>query len=237
MFSAVQVTGRTRRWFLISEIPERDKMKKPIHRLLLPALLLSCSSLAFAGPVTTYTINFEGVPGYTLLTNQYANGVYASDPVTFFNALELNTGDGNPTGYPPHSGTGEITDAGYGTDAADSIVLTFSEGMSTVSGWYTDPYGVVVTAYDSHGNVISTVDGAAVYGADDEFQIFATSGSDPIASITIGDAQDNIFSETVDDISFTTASTTPVIPEPGSFVLLGTGLLSMAGALRRKFAR
>jgi hypothetical protein len=201
-------------------------MKKPMHRLALPVFLLSCSSLAFAGPVTTYVDNFEGIAGYTVLSNQYADA-------TFVNALELQASDLDEAGYPPHSGTGEITDDGSGdaNDFGDAIVVDFSAGMSTVSGWYTDPYGVVVTAYDAGGNVISTFNGAAVYNADLQFQVFDTSGLDPIASISIEDAGQNWFSTTVDDLSYTTT------PEPGSFVLLGTGLLGLAGALRRKFVR
>lgn len=222
MFSAVQVTGRTTRWFLISEIPERDKMKKPIHRLLLPALLLSCSSLAFAGPVTT--INFEQYSEYTQITNQYAG-----EGVTFTNALQLVAPNYDYFDFPPTSGNGVITN-----DPGDPITATFSVPVNSVSGFYADPYGVVVTAYNAANGVLGTFDGAGIIGADNEFTI---SSSSDIAYITISDLYGIPDDETVDDLSYSFTSTTPVIPEPGSFVLLGTGLLSMAGALRRKFAR
>ncbi|MGD0630133.1 MAG: hypothetical protein ABR987_12305, partial [Terracidiphilus sp.] len=151
-------------------------MKRPIYRLLLLVLLLSGSSLAFAG---TTTINFEQYAEYTLITNQYT----AADGVTFSNALQLVAPDYDYFDYPPHSGNGVITDAGDYPDAYDSIGVSFSQGMISVSGWYTDPYGVIVTAYDSSNNVITTFDGAPVYQADSSFLVTGTY-ADPIASIT-----------------------------------------------------
>jgi hypothetical protein len=221
MLYAVQVTGQTRRWFLVAEIPERDKMKKPIHRLLLPALLLSCSSLAFAGPVTT--INFEQYSEYTQITTQYAG-----EGATFTNALQLVAPGYDYFDFPPTSGSGVITN-----DPGDPITVAFSVPVNSVSGFYADPYGVVVTAYSSTNAVLDTFNGAGIIGADDAFSV--TSSGD-IAYITISDLYGIPDDETVDDLSYS-GSTNPVIPEPGSFVLLGTGLLSMAGAVRRKFAR
>ena len=221
MFSAVQVTGQTTRWFLFFETPERDKMKKPIHRLLLPALLLSCSSLAFAGPVTT--INFEQYSEYTQITNQYA-----SEGATFTNSLQLVAPGYDYFDFPPTSGSGVITN-----DPNDPIGVAFSVAVNSVSGFYADPYGVIVTAYSATNTVLDTFNGAGIIGADNEFTVSSTSD---IAYITISDFYGIPDDETVDDLSFS-GSPAPVIPEPGSFVLLGTGLLSMAGALRRKFAR
>jgi hypothetical protein len=198
-------------------------MKKPMHRLLLLVLLLSCSSLAFAGP-TTYSINFEQLGAYTQVTSQYS-----ADDVTFTNAMQVTEPDFNYFEFPPHSGAGAITD-----DPGNPITLSFATGVASVSGWYADPYGVVITAYDASDNVLDVIDGTGVDGSDLSFYLTAAFNSDPITSVTISDdgyGANGPDGEIVDDLTITAT------PEPGSFLLLGTGLLGLAGALRRKFAR
>jgi hypothetical protein len=85
-----------------------------------------------------------------------------------------------------------------------------------------------VTAYDEYGNLLATVVGGATNQSNAEFII--PSSISGIAYIDIS-ANLGADSETVDDLSYT------VIPEPSSFMLLGTGLLGLAGSLRRKFVR
>jgi hypothetical protein len=57
-------------------------MKKPIHRLVFGALLLSCSPLAFAGAVTTTTFNFNPngttITDGTQITNQFAGAIFTN---------------------------------------------------------------------------------------------------------------------------------------------------------------
>jgi hypothetical protein len=192
-------------------------MKKHLKMLLSLAGLLAFSSLAHALP-TTYTIDFEQYSEFTQITNQYS-----ADYVTFQNALQLVAPGYDNFDYPPTSGSGVITN-----DPNDPIELDFSGTVEGVTGYYADPYGVIVTAYNSSGGILDIFDGAGVVGSDLEFQVTSDSA---IAYITIGDVNGSPDSETVDDISYT------VTPEPESFLLLGTGLLGLAGMMRRKLAR
>ncbi|MGA9566014.1 MAG: PEP-CTERM sorting domain-containing protein [Candidatus Korobacteraceae bacterium] len=179
-----------------------------MKKLLLLVCLLSLSSLAMAN--ATYTINFEQYSAYTQITNQYA-----AQDATFDNALQLVVPFYNYFDYPPHSGSGVITN-----DPNDPITITFSTPMQSVSFWYAAPDGIVATG--SNGAV---VDGAGVDGSN--LQIVMPGY---VSWITIS-ANDGADSETVDDVSYTVA------PEPGSLALLGSGVLGMAGLLRRKLVR
>jgi hypothetical protein len=186
-----------------------------MKRILLLLVLASASPLAFAD---TYTINFEQYPEYTQITNQYA-----ADGVTFTNALQLVAPFYDSSDYPPHSGSGVITN-----DPNDPIMAAFYPDVTDVSGWYTDGDGVTVTAYDDLDNVLATFNGAPVIGADSEFVLDNLANA---SSITISDVGGNPDFLTVDDLTFTQ------VPEPGSLLLLGTGVLGLVGTMRRKLRR
>ena len=192
-----------------------------MKKLLLLAAVVSLSSFTFASVVT---IDFEQYPAYTQITNQYA----ASDGAVFTNALQLVVPFYDYFDYPPHSGSGVITN-----DPADPIQVNFTNSLVTVhsvSGWYTGPNGVVLSLYRANGSLIASYSEPAIYGATSNFS--ATSAS-PIGYITVADATGSSDNITVDDLSFTT---TPV-PESGSLTLMGSALIGVAGLLRQKLER
>ena len=206
-------------------------MKKPIHRLVFGALLLSCSPLAFAGAVTTTTFNFNPngttVTDGTQITNQFAGAI-------FTNAQEAVVGGFDSFDFPTAPGSsGEIFNS-----PGDTIGVTFTGPVNYFTGFYADPFGVVVTAFSASGAVLGTFDGAGIEGSDNQFVLGSSTN---IASITIGDAPDQLaefgISPATPGFEGITELSISETPEPGSFLLLGTGLLTMAGAVRRKFAR
>ena len=187
-----------------------------MKKLLPLVVLLSFASLALAN---TTTINFEQYPLYTQITNQYA----ATDGVVFTNALQLVAPFYDYFDFPPHSGSGVITN-----DPNDPIQVNFTHPSTyIVSAWYADPGGIQVTAYSSANAVLASVAGAGVIGSDLQFKLSSTT---PISYITISDAGGNPDNMIVDDLSFAT-------PEPSSLALLGSGVLGLAGVLRRRISR
>jgi hypothetical protein len=186
-----------------------------MKKILLLLVLLPLTPFALAD---TFTINFEQYPEFTQITNQYA-----AEDATFTNALQLVAPDYNYFDYPPHSGSGVLTD-----DPNDPLGVGFITPVTDVSGWYTDPYGVTVIAYGFYGNVLGTFDGAPVTGADSEFTLDPEGGIYDIVLIDSSASPDFL---TLDDLSYTET------PEPGSLLLLGTGVLGLVGAMRRKICR
>jgi len=195
-----------------------------MKKMLLPLLVLTFSAFAFAGSVT---IDFEEYPEFTQITNQYS----ASDGVNFTNALQLVAPDYDYFDYPPHSGSGVITN-----DPNSPLMMTFTPGQApySLSGWFSSPSGITAMAYDSHGNLLATFTGAtlAANGTNPGTNApFLLKGTGYISYVTFDDAigPDGL---TLDDLKW------DPIPEPGTPMVMSTGLLAGFGIFlwRRKLS-
>jgi len=208
-----------------------------VNKLWVLLAVLTLSAMAFAGSVS---VNFTD-PGYTVVTTQYL----ATDGVTFSNALELTTGDGDigpGMDYPlPPNGSNVITN-----DPADPTTMNIGNGVGvlaglyvySLTGYYTSPIGMTVTAYNSSGGVLATLVLAADNGASNLFTLSipgctgaSFSAACEIAYVTFSDggAPDT---ETIGQLTLDDAPT----PEPGALLLMGTGILGLAGVMRRKLS-
>jgi len=197
--------------------------------------VLALSAMAFAG---SESVNFTD-PGYTVVTTQYL----ATDGVTFSNALELTTGDGDVgTGmdYPlPPNGTNILTN-----DPADPLTMSIANGVGalaglyvySMTGYYTSPIGMTVTAYNSSGGVLATLNLGPNNGTSSLFTLNisgCTGGSFSAAceiayvQFSDGGAPDT---ETIGELTLNDAAT----PEPGTLALFGSGLLGLVGVLRHR---
>src|SRR5262245_58531052 len=86
------------------------------------------------------TINFEGLPDLTRVTNQYA-GVVFSNAAIATAGVSLNEFD-----FPPHSGSNVVFDNG------GPIAIIFTSAATAFSGFFTYAAPLTLTAYDALNN-------------------------------------------------------------------------------------
>ena len=149
---------------------------------------------------------------------------------------------------------GQTAEGSFGIPSSVGSVLGFfpeSNAEFTISG---DPNPIVSTAFgtgDLHGAGLIQIEADGSTG-DNEFDLFSNDAiflpltSDiPICSLTYACAifpDTRVFSTFIDgqgqssDIVSGSFSPTATTPEPSSIALLGTGMLGIAGVMRKRFA-
>jgi hypothetical protein len=171
-------------------------------------------------------ITFEGFSSYTSITTQYAG-------VTFSNAVILQQGTSLTSQFAPHSGVDVVTNA---FNLSAPITITFATPVQFVDGYltYNSP-GVTIDAYDSSNNLLDVYNaacsanwiGSGTGCAANE--LGTVTGAD-ISYVVISDGSSPF---TLDDVGYSSPASTA---EPSSLALLGSGVLGLAGLLRRKLA-
>jgi hypothetical protein len=219
-------------------------MTRSLLRRSATAAALAAAVLATARPLAAQTVYF-GTDARAAFT------AAAVTPV----ANTLNTGaptySFGPLGTATVSGNGIATNNGYifatgGGAAEPAYTLTFSNALGafgadffslgTVGGGNPYPLGEARFTFYNGATAVGTV--VQNFGSSGATAFFGVTG---LAAFNRLEVRTNIGDEfTTDDVVIGGLASAPpppaVVPEPGTWALLGTGLVALAGVARRRAA-
>ncbi len=181
--------------------------------------------LGFASVVqaATITINYDGT-GFDQPTQilGYYSGL-PGGPVHSAGFMWLDYGGSISDTYGPHS----LTAMAFAIDT-NPVWVQWSAPVTGVSFWYGYAYPLSVDGY--LGGTLAFSSGVLPQNSGGMFEYVAPGAS--IDKLVFNGTADYW---TMDDLSYSTGSTT--VPEPASLLLLGTGLVGLVGAARRRMRK
>lgn len=202
--------------------------------IVLSVFIVGTVAVAHATPISgSFSIN--GIDGFTSSTITFGAAAVGGTPLGTFSFLTGGL-SGNPvTMFPAFPGTPLPFAPGFQTvmsrlGVPNVLALTTTQSGITVDFFMTD----YTTTYDLTGQHSCLVAQCLTVSGDGFFTETGFTNSPGVFSFTTQETADAIASGLMTPTTFSASGVASPIPEPGSLVLLGTGILGLAGVARRK---
>ena len=201
---------------------------KSRNHYLLSLLFAVCFLFVFSAFASAdQTLTFEGFADGTVLTTQYpginfqgATILQENGSVTFYNYQQ----------FPPHSGI----DVVY--NPSGPMQLVFSTPISYFEGYVTYNAGMTIQGFNASNVLVDTATGAwsanYIGSGQNPNELLEIQGANITTVVLTGGGGNNF---TLDDVTFSGSIDVNAVPEPATMLLLGSGLIGLAGYGRRKF--